>query len=343
MGAMTAAMFRFRTMSMTVLAAVALGVGIEGSAVAQTFKFAFQDSSNYIRIDNTGNITQTYIDMKPGTVPRLVTAGGAWGLGYQGSNGHFWEEDLDANLWDTGGWMAAGTSPSITILSGAIAFGFQAPNGQLWISLGGWNNGKPTGAYMTSGTSPSVAGLPNGNLAMAFRGSNGDLWVSMQAPGNGHDTKGFMAAGTSPSIAALPNNQIAYAFEGVNGSAKALWFGEGDGTGGTLFDSNLMPGSSPSVAADSSGNVLVAYQTSYGILDFLSCNTNGIGSCSFLSEACVMPSPTSPIVEWVDGAYLNPDNTVNPQFDFWIAFKGTNGHLWIDSPWDCQDQGIAMN
>jgi hypothetical protein len=332
---MTKVRFTYRTLSMSVLAAVAIGFGGAGSAFALSGlqNFAFQDSSNQLRIYENGTVVPTNHYMKSGTIPSLVMVGGGWGIGYQGSNGHFWEEEVNGTFQDTNGSMAAGTSPSITLLSGGLAFGFQAPNGHLWISLGGWNNGHDSGAAMASGTSPSVAALPNGNLAMAFRGSNGDLWVSLNAPGNGFDTNGFIAAGTSPSIAALPNNTIAYAFQGSNGD---LWFGKGNGFGGSDTHQHMQAGTSPSVVIDgSSGLPQVIFQYSNHDVGYWVCPNDGSSTCSAVDR------DQGPVA-----------NTASPTFvysyglDYELFYKGSNGDLWVcqtDVYNGCADQNIRMN
>lgn len=329
-----------RTFSLTVLTAAAFCFGEQTPAIAQTF--AFQDSSNYLKIYADGTVLDPDIYAQPGTVPTSAYSQGKMAFGFRGQNGDYWQNGPEevGYFWtyDSGGWMAAGTSPGISFLSDQVAFAFQAPNGQLWVSMGGLKNGHPTGAYMSSGTSPSIAGLPNGNLAMAFRGSNGHFWVSMQAPGNGQDTGGYIQPGTSPSIAALPNSQIAYAFQGAWQGYEALWVGAGNGVGGYPIDWNL-PAISPSVVADASGGALVAYSDQYGTAAFyVSTNPSDSNNYAVYSTGCSIAPSASPIA-----LSLNNPNRDYETFSYVIALKGPNGDLWLATAGHCSDTGVQMN
>jgi hypothetical protein len=196
----------FRTLSLTVIAVVALGSGKERPALAQESglqPFAYQASTNYLWIDEVGGGRfPTNQRMAAGTVPSVAMVGATVFVGFQAVNGTFWTDEWDgttSTATNSNGAMKAGTSPSITFRSGgAFAFGFQGVNGHLWIGLNGLNSGNDTGALMAIVSNPSVAGLPNGNLAMAFQGWNTHLWVSITGPGGGRDTGGVMAGGTNP-------------------------------------------------------------------------------------------------------------------------------------------------
>jgi hypothetical protein len=319
-----------RTLSLTMLAVVAMGFGKERSAFAQQLgPFAFQASTNYLWIyQANGHLFNTNQRMAAGTVPSVSMFGATVVVGFQGANGHFWIDEWNGitnTATDSGGTMKSGTSPSITHLSnGALAFGFQGINGHLWIGLNGPTSGKDTGALMAIVSNPSVAGLLNGNLAIAFRGWNTHLWVSLTGPSGGHDTGGVIADGTSPSIAGLGNSTVAFAFQGSDGY---LWFGEGNGFGLTHnFGYRMVAGTSPSVAVDVTFDAWVTFFNASvdGVSVFDIGGSGAFGTANFQP----FPSPSLTV------------SFTNPQ----VAFKGGNGDLWtFYFPNSYVDEGIQMN
>ena len=327
---MTKGHFLLRTFPLIALAAVVTSVGMERAAVAQYF--AFQDSSNELRVYNWQNQTVTVNGpaMKSGTTPsQAIIVNGQYYVAYQGSNGHLWVDSFNSAFHDSGVAMAPGTSPSYTILPGPhgayTAFAFQGSNGHLWVSPQGSIIGsQDTGRAMASGTSPSIAGLPGANyvLAIAYQGSNGHLVVSMTGTTGFVDTGNQMAGGTSPSIAGLTSSSIAWAFHGNDGTVH---IGEGNGEGNGFYLQSMISGTSPSVIVDMYG----AFYTDFWLSGSSSCIGDIEWGSDFQDNTIFPYGGRSPVL------FPTGDST----YTYAIAVRGSNGHLTVDFG----DTGIGMN
>jgi len=303
-------------------------------------QMALQANTNTLWLDRWGFGYPTSFGMKPGTVPSLLALPtGGYDVAFQANTGHLWF-DVNGTGTDTGGAMLAGTSPALTMLQNQmVAFAYQGSNGHLWFGVGNPSAGVDTSPHrvMRAGTSPSLTVLPlNGTLALAFQGSNGHLWIGENGGTGGTDTNGAMAAGTSPSIAAPPHNNehVAFAFQGINGH---LWVGwKGPTTG---FDTQLgmRPGTSPSVAVlqepvnatVNSVAIGVAFQAQGSGNLWLYTNVNGTPSA--FDTGFGMQNSSSPLLLPLPGG------------GYQIAFKGSNGNLWVDFNGEGIDQGLGMN
>jgi hypothetical protein len=313
--------------SLVALGAMAMGCGEQGAAdetlraaLTGQMPVAFQGASNVLWIDQSGPGTGfgTSQPMKPGTVPSFVTDVGGTDVGYQGSNGNFWDYS-NGTPTDSHGAMQAGTSPSITHTTwGTFGFGFHGINGNLWYGTNGLTSGVDTHHPMASGTSPSVSA----NGLDAYHGANGNFWVGS------HDTHGTMAVGTNPSITDYDPTGAAFAFQGINGH---LWFGT-DPSGDNGFDTQqaMRSGTSPSVTAGPfDKTAYVAFQTNTGVLNVYYYRNNAGG---VIHHNNPMAAGASPIIQ------------IGSDTEYEVAFKGSNGDLWIVmSSGGPQDQGYRMN
>jgi hypothetical protein len=334
------------SVSTLALSAVAMGCGDNGSAyesatsaLAGQVEVAFQANTNFLWRDPSGpgTASNTGFAMQSGTIPSQIThpnvASIDW-MGWHGSNGHFWVEQTSGFPVDSNGLMQNGTSPTITYESNdgsVIGFGFHGANGNLWMGLNGPFSGVDTHGLMQSGTSPSVVVLFNNQTAMAFHGGNGNLWIGLTGPFSGVDTHGLMAGGTNPIIGARgggSGSNFAFAFQGSNGH---LWFGEDDVFAGFDTQLGMKAGTSPSVAfACDQITEYVAFQANTGFLWLYTYSSDQVGTATIFNYA--MASKASPTI------FLTPDCR------YQIAFKGSNGHLWILlSGQAAEDQGYAMN
>lgn len=303
------------------------------SALTGQVPVAFQGSDNFLWVDQSGPGTalNTFLGMKPGTVPSQANMpNGGLALGFQSSTGHFFYDTFTMGAVDTNLLMASATSPSIVVFnSGTVGFAFQGSNGHLWISNTGTGGGLDTGLIMAGGSSPSMAHLLV-SYAVAYRGSNGDLWYLAQGQ-PALDTGMALAAGTNPSIVGLTDNtHYAIAFQAPGGS---MWFTMTAANGNpAFFDTGLgmKAGTSPAVSARGPAFAPiadVAFQANTGEM-WVFTDNNGSGSAG--SSSIVMANTRSPTI-------------VSTGSGFQAASKSFNGNLAVDLNGSIQDQGVVMN
>jgi hypothetical protein len=221
-----------------------------------SYEVAYQSTSNYLTLFNSGTTSNTYLPMKPGTSPAIAAqAGGGYQVAYQSSTGSLWTYTPSSGGVNQSQGMLAGTSPAIAALSGGgYEMAFQANTGIL--ILYGSGGDLNTGLGMKSGTSPSI-GAAGGGFETAFQANTGVLWTFGT---NGTDDLGLgMASGTSPAITGLTTGGYEMAFQ-TNTNVLEVY--------GQAADLNtevgMAPGTSPSIAAQAGGGYETAIAENTG-------------------------------------------------------------------------------
>jgi hypothetical protein len=229
-----------------------------------TYEIAYQSSTGYLTLFNSGTVTSTGLPMESGTSPAIASSGGSYQVAFQYSTGSMWTYTPSAGGTNQFQGMLAGTSPAITALSsGGYEMAFQANTGILILyGSGGDIN---TGLGMKSGTSPSISAA-GGGFEAAMQANTGVLWTYGT---NGTADLGLgMASGTSPAIAGLATGGYELAFQTntgvleVYGSAADLNTGIG-----------MAASTSPAITAVAGGGYETAIQENTG--DFTVWGTAG--------------------------------------------------------------------
>ena len=245
-----------------------------------TYEIAYQSTSNYLTLFNSGTTSNTYLPMKPGTSPAIAAqAGGGYQVAYQSSTGSMWTYTPSSGGVNQSQGMLAGTSPAITALSGGgYEMAFQANTGIL--ILYGSGGDLNTGLGMKSGTSPSIGAAGSG-FETAFQANTGVLWTFGT---NGTDDLGLgMASGTGPAITGLTTGGYEMAFQTNTGVLEVY---------GQAADLNtgvgMAAGTSPSIAAQAGGGYETAIAENTG--QFTVYGTAGNVQTDSLLESGTSPS-----------------------------------------------------
>jgi hypothetical protein len=210
-----------------------------------TYEIAYQSSSGYLTLFNSGTLTNTGLAMKSGTSPAIAASpSGGYQVAYQASSGSMWTYTPSSGGVNQSQGMLAGTSPSITALSGGgYEMAFQANTGILILYGSGGDINTSLG--MKSGTSPSISAA-GGGFEAAMQANTGVLWT--------YGTSGTvdlglgMASGTSPAIAGLTTGGYEMAFQ-TNTGVLEVYGSAADLNTGIGMES----GTSPAITAVAGG------------------------------------------------------------------------------------------
>lgn len=247
-----------------------------------TYEIAYQSSTGYLTLFNSGTTTSTSLPMKPGTSPAIAASGGGYQVAFQYSNGSLWTYTPSAGGVNQSQGMLAGTSPAITALSGGgYEMAFQANTGNL--ILYGSGGDLNTGLGMRSGTSPAISAAGSG-FETAFQANTGVLWTFGT---NGTADLGLgMASGTSPAIAGLSTGGYEMAFQTNTGVLEVY---------GQAADLNtgvgMAAGTSPAITVSGGGGYETAIQENTGF--FTVYGTAGNVQTNQAMAAGTSPSITS--------------------------------------------------
>jgi hypothetical protein len=220
-----------------------------------TYEMAYQSTTGYLTLFNSGTVTTTSLLMKAGTSPAIAASGGSYQVAFQYSNGSLWTYTPSAGGVNQEQGMLAGTSPAITALSGGgYEMAFQANTGNLILYGSGGNLN--TGLGMKSGTSPAISAA-GGGFESAFQANTGVLWTFGT---NGTADLGLgMAGGTSPAIAGLTTGGYEMAFQTNTGVLEVY---------GQAADLNtgigMAAGTSPAITVSGGGGYETAIQENTG-------------------------------------------------------------------------------
>ena len=259
----------------------------------------------------TGGLSTTY-----GVVYAAFQGGTSYLYNYNSATNNFTQNDYGQYATD---------SPAETCLpDGAVEFAFQANTGMLWYTPLPNSEGVDTENPVVDGSSPVIAALSNNSFEIAYNTPGG---VGLYGVGTGSLTMftGMSAEGTtSPAIAAESAGAgWEVAWDGQNGADQPsyLWTfasSQYPGGSGTNTGVEMEPGTSPSIAALSTGGYVIAFEDTSGELAFYDTAAGGSPGAT---------ADTANDLSYGVQSGTSPAVAANPDGGWQIAFVGTSGYL----------------
>ena len=256
----------------------------------------------------------------------LSTSYGVVYASFQGGTSYLYNYNSAANNFTQNDYGQYATdSPAETSLpDGAVEFAFQANTSMLWYTPLPNSEGVDTENPVVDGSSPVIAGLSNNSFEIAYNAAGG---VGLYGVGAGSLTMyTAMPAGgtTSPAIAATNGGagwEVAWAGQNGANQPSYLWtFASNQYPGGfgTNTGVEMESGTSPAIAAVTTGGYVIAYVDTSGELAFYDTATGGSPGAT-VDTANDLPYGVQP--------GTSPAIAANSDGGWQIAFVGTGGYL----------------
>ncbi|MGW0969960.1 hypothetical protein [Streptomyces sp. NPDC002516] len=251
---------------------------------AKTYEIAFQDDTGALAVAGRNNIaTEVPVKLATDSRPSITADSGpsyGFGVAYRRDDSllGLYDNNIGVPIAVNDQPLAGGTSPSVAALVTTSPGMFH----QLW-----WNQSNPDSLFAQSGirslearvmssprpgSSPAVARNVSGSLVkVAVVGSDGFLRQSTNRSAfSSEGVNVFVSPNTSPAVAAGPSD----AMIAVNGNGDLLLNRSSDRTANDTGLS-MQPGSSPSIAALSTGGFETAFVGPDNMLWVADANGNG--------------------------------------------------------------------